>query len=118
MDKLNPLKRVMGILIKQPEWREPKLAVKSQSPKAGHGYSDQKRLEKMGSHLCVKSQSPKAGHGYSDSPLKWGVGLSGYEESQSPKAGHGYSDRARSKRPNRNLAARLNPLKRVMGILI
>ncbi len=63
----------------------------------------------------VKSQSPKAGHGYSNEVLRWSH-YSTPNLSQSPKAGHGYSN---DDPYGEGLAiVSLNPLKRVMGILI
>ncbi len=62
---LNPLKRVMGILISPDKWLMYCPFKESQSPKAGHGYSN----EKMALAKKIKdalSQSPKAGHGYSN----------------------------------------------------
>ncbi len=63
----------------------------SQSPKAGHGYSDAYRKAEADMIESYKSQSPKAGHGYSDRIAR--DELAADAESQSPKAGHGYSDR-------------------------
>ncbi len=64
--------------------------LRSQSPKAGHGYSDRPHCVTC-RWLRVQSQSPKAGHGYSDILIE--VKMSRKKnESQSPKAGHGYSD--------------------------
>ncbi len=56
----------MGILIEA--WVDDKAAQlerESQSPKAGHGYSDGNESVNVYS-MQKKSQSPKAGHGYSD----------------------------------------------------
>ncbi len=134
---LNPLKRVIGILMHfcPEDYRN---AIKSQSPKAGHRYSNvMAQLFKNSSPLSLnplkrvigiliarkprtgnrnhESQSPKAGHRYSNvfmDKLTFNEVMS-----QSPKAGHRYS----------NIPQRidlifsrvsLNPLKRVIGILI
>ncbi len=63
----------------------------------------------------VESQSPKAGHGYSD--FWYATNSHGIRtESQSPKAGHGYSNGYIAQETEYDNG--LNPLKRVMGILI
>ncbi len=112
---LNPLKRVMGILIRQRQRCHSKYKRQSQSPKAGHGYSNVVNYTEF-AYSYQESQSPKAGHGYSNgekswkasknypslNPLKRVMGILMDEQmkkqillttSQSPKAGHGYSNR-------------------------
>ena len=114
LERLNPLKRVIGILIgKRCSYQKTIINSKSQSPKAGHRYSD--FMDNQTSQKGFGSQSPKAGHRYSDkdgkewnfdcaiclNPLKRVIGIliedivdgvRRVEKSQSPKAGHRYSD--------------------------
>ncbi len=85
---LNPLKRVMGILI-----------ARSAVPRRG-----QRRLNPLKRVMGILILSPWIYNGLGN-------------ESQSPKAGHGYSNSNVSKKEN-IMETSLNPLKRVMGILI